>query len=242
MTTLERLDKILSNMGYGSRKEVKLLIKSGKVTINGKVAIDNSLKINPYENKICVEGNEICYRKYIYLMINKPQNTISSTYDPLNTTVIDLIDDKYKNFKPFPVGRLDKDTEGLLILTNDGNLAHNLLSPNKHVEKKYYALIRGKVDNEDVISFSKGVTIDGGYTTKPSKLTIIKSDDISKIEIIITEGKFHQIKRMFRAVGKEVIYLKRLSMGQLILDDNLSPGEYRELSDEEVNLLLSSYK
>lgn len=140
-------------------------------------------------------------------------------------------------FEPFPVGRLDKDTEGLLVLTNDGQLAHRVLSPKKHVPKTYYAKIQGKVTEEDILAFEKGVILDDGYETMPSQMKILKSDDMSEIELTIHEGKFHQVKRMFESVGKKVVYLKRLSMGKLMLDENLGLGEYRELTDEEVKLI-----
>lgn len=151
--------------------------------------------------------------------------------------MLDLIDDEYLVFEPFPVGRLDKDTEGLLVLTNDGQLAHRVLSPKKHVPKTYYAKIDGKVTEEDIEAFKNGVTLDDGYETMPSELVILKSDDISEIELTIHEGKFHQVKRMFESVGKTVVYLKRLSMGALKLDETLELGEYRELTDEEVKLI-----
>ena len=170
-------------------------------------------------------------------MLNKPDGYISATYDKFDPIVLDLIDSSYLVFEPFPVGRLDKDTEGLLVLTNDGQLAHRVLSPKKHVPKTYYAKIQGVVTQEDIVAFEKGVTLDDGYETMPSQLKILKSDDISEIELTIHEGKFHQVKRMFESVDKKVIYLKRLSMGKLQLDETLALGEYRELTEEEVKLI-----
>lgn len=236
----ERIDKILSNMGYGSRSDIKGIIKSGRVMVDGEIIKDNSIKINPYDSKIQVDCELVEYRQYIYLMMNKPDGVVSSTDDPLNTTVIDLLDDKYKIFNPFPVGRLDKDTEGLLIISNDGQLAHRLLSPNKHVDKTYYVEVEGIVGKDDINNFRNGVILEDGYKTMPAKLQIITSDPISKVYLTIKEGKFHQVKRMFKAVGKKVLYLKRISMGKISLDSSLKPGEYRELREEEIKLLNES--
>ena len=195
----QRIDKILSNLGYGSRSELKKFCKNGLVKVNGKVINNPGVQVD-------VENDEIIF-------------------------------DGEKVFEPFPVGRLDKDTEGLLVLTNDGQLAHRVLSPKKHVPKTYYAKIEGIVTEEDIKAFAKGVTLDDGYETMPAELIILKSDEISEIELTIHEGKFHQVKRMFESVDKKVIYLKRLSMGKLKLDENLALGEYRELTDEEVKMI-----
>ncbi|EAO51655.1 Ribosomal small subunit pseudouridine synthase A [Bacillus thuringiensis serovar israelensis ATCC 35646] len=177
------------------------------------------------------------YKEFVYLMMHKPQGVISATEDDNHETVIDLLELEDAIFDPFPVGRLDIDTEGFLLITNDGKLSHQLLSPKKHVPKKYYAHVAGVVTEEDVKEFAKGVILDDGYETKPGTLTILKSDDISEIELVITEGKFHQVKRMFEAVGKKVVYLKRTEMGPLVLDEELELGQYRELTDEEVEML-----
>ncbi|KIL47295.1 RNA pseudouridine synthase [Jeotgalibacillus alimentarius] len=232
-----RLDKLLSNMGYGSRKEMKKWLKSGAVTVDGKPVKDGKQQVNTEHQTVTVNGEEVHYREFIYLMMNKPQGVISATEDGLHETVIDLIDPDYHLFEPFPVGRLDKDTEGFMLLTNDGALAHDLLSPKKHVAKTYYAKVAGAVTQDDIEAFKNGVTLDDGYETKPGELVILHSGDTSEIELTITEGKFHQVKRMFQSVGKEVVFLKRLSMGPLELDPDLEPGEYRELSEEELLLL-----
>lgn len=237
MQKKERLDKILSNLGYGSRKDVKGLAKSGSIEVDGKIVRDSSLKIDPYNSVLKIKGEVVEYREFIYLMMNKPQGVISSTDDFRDKTVIDLISDQYKAFNPFPVGRLDKDTEGLMVLTNDGQLSHRVLSPKKHVEKLYYAEVEGEVTEEDKELFSEGIVLDDGYKTLPAKLEIISSDNISKIYLTIKEGKFHQVKRMFLSVGKKVIYLKRMAIGGLRLDESLALGEYRELTSEEVLLL-----
>ncbi len=232
-----RLDKLLANMGYGSRKEVKQLVKDKVVMIDGVLAKSTSQHVDPIAQQITVYGEVVAYREFIYVMLHKPPGVISATEDLRDTTVIDLLDPTLQHFAPFPVGRLDKDTEGLLLITNDGQLAHNLLSPKKHVPKVYYARIEGEVTEADGEAFAKGVILDDGYETKPASLKIIASGEQSEIELTIQEGKFHQVKRMFEAVGKKVVYLKRLSMGSLQLDDNLALGEYRELTTQELTQL-----
>lgn len=229
-----RLDKLLSNMGYGSRKEVKQLLKQKGVTVDGEIVKNPAMHVEPEKQEIYVYGEKVEYKEFIYLMLNKPPGVISATEDFKDRTVIDLLSPIDRHYKPFPVGRLDKDTVGLLLITNDGQLAHNILSPKKHVPKTYYAKIDGVVTEEDVQTFSHGVTLDDGYVTLPSKLEIIHSGETSEIELTIFEGKFHQVKRMFEAVGKRVVFLKRISMGDLKLDPNLKYGEYRELTNEEL--------
>ncbi|HBF4252893.1 pseudouridine synthase [Clostridioides difficile] len=237
MAKKQRIDKILSNLGYGSRSEIKKYCKQGSVVVNGSEVSNPGTQVDTENDEILFNGEEVIYREYIYLMMNKPDGYISATTDKYDPTVLDLIDLSYLAFEPFPVGRLDKDTEGLLVLTNDGKLSHRVLSPKKHVPKTYYAKIDGVVTEEDVEAFLEGVVLDDGYKTMPSQLNILKSDDESEIELTIHEGKFHQVKRMFESVGKKVVYLKRLSMGNLKLDGSLELGEYRELTDEEVKLI-----
>lgn len=237
MAERERLDKILSNMGYGSRKEVKQHIKDGLVTVNGKLAKSNSAKVHPYDDEIMIDGNLVEYREFIYLMLNKPQGYISTTDEYIGFTVLELIEYQHLIFEPFPAGRLDKDTEGLLFLTNDGKLAHKILTPKNEVPKTYYAEVDGRVLDEHIDKFREGVSLDDGYRTLPAELEILESDVISKIELTIVEGKFHQVKRMFEAIGMEVVYLKRLSMGPLVLDEDLELGQYRELTEEELQAL-----
>ncbi|WP_249659256.1 pseudouridine synthase [Lysinibacillus fusiformis] len=232
-----RLDKLLANMGYGSRKEVKQLLKQKAVTVDGASVKDAAMHVDPEQQNVSVYGERVVYIEFVYFMMNKPPGVISATEDLRDETVIDLLEPFDQHFQPFPVGRLDKDTEGLLVLTNDGILAHNLLSPKKHVPKVYYAHIEGVVTEEDVEKFAEGVELDDGYMTKPGKLVILKSASQSEIELTIQEGKFHQVKRMFESVGKRVTYLKRISMGNLKLDDHLALGEYRELTAEELNCL-----
>ena len=232
-----RVDKLLSNVGVASRAELKKYCKQGLISVNGKVINNPVVQVDSESDDIRFNGEKIVYREFVYIMLNKPDGYISATFDKYDPIVLDLIDQSYLVFEPFPVGRLDKDTEGLLVLTNDGQLAHRVLSPKKHVPKTYYAKIQGKVTEEDILAFEKGVILDDGYETMPSQLKILKSDDMSEIELTIHEGKFHQVKRMFESVGKKVVYLKRLSMGKLKLDESLKLGEYRELTEEEVKLI-----
>lgn len=232
-----RIDKILSNLGYGSRAEIKVYCKKGLVKVNDKVISNPGTQVDTDADKIEFNNEVVKYREFVYIMMNKPDGYLSATFDKRDPIVLDLIDSSYLTFEPFPVGRLDKDTEGLLVLTNDGQLAHRVLSPKKHVPKTYYAKIDGIVTEEDIKAFEKGVTLDDGYETMPSQLKIIESGETSEIELTIHEGKFHQVKRMFESVGKNVVYLKRLSMGKLKLDETLDLGEYRELTDEEVKLI-----
>ena len=214
-----RLDKLLAHSGFGTRKEVKDFIKKGIVTVNGEIAEKDKMQVDPQTDEVCVNGEVITYEEFVYYMLNKPAGYVSATEDNLYPTVVDLIDDYYRD-DLFPVGRLDVDTEGLLLISNDGVLAHQLLSPKKHCPKVYYAKINGIVTNQDV------------------ELKILStSATSSEIEVTIYEGKFHQVKKMFIAVGKEVTYLKRIRMKDLCLDNSLQLGEYRHLTDEELDRL-----
>jgi 16S rRNA pseudouridine516 synthase len=233
-----RIDKMLANLGFGSRKEVKKILKDGAVKINDEIVKDAKQHVDPETDTVTLHGEIIEYKEFIYLMMNKPQGVISATEDYQEKTVVDLLEMEDAVYAPFPVGRLDKDTEGLLLLTNDGQLSHRLLSPKKHVPKTYFAVIDQEVTEDDVAAFKNGVTLDDGYETKPGELKILKSGIHSDVELTITEGKFHQVKRMFEAVGKRVVYLKRISMGPLQLDESLELGEYRELTDEEIKSLM----
>lgn len=230
-----RLDKYLAEMGVGTRQEVKKQIRQGKAAVNGTVVKAADTKIDETSDEVTISGQNISYVSYEYYMLNKPAGVVSATEDRRDTTVIDLIKEK-KRKDLFPVGRLDKDTEGLLLITNDGDLAHRLLAPKKHVDKVYYAKIDGMVTEEDVKRFAEGIDIgaEEEEMTRPAKLDIMKSAEESEIRLTIHEGKFHQVKRMFLAVGKEVTYLKRERMGTLCLDENLKPGEYRLLTEEEI--------
>ncbi|GIP33920.1 pseudouridine synthase [Paenibacillus sp. J2TS4] len=245
MRSTQRLDKLLAHAGWGTRSEIKKLVKRGAVTVNGRKVKDSGLQVDPYEDHIQVGSEPVDYKEFIYIMMNKPPGVISATEDVREKTVLDLLGPEASHFRVFPVGRLDKDTEGLLLLTNDGKLAHNLLSPKKEVPKTYFAEVEGIVTDEDRFAFSKGVSLDDGYVTLPAELVILNVDaaadkPLSKIELTIREGKFHQVKRMFQAVGKRVVYLQRISMGSLQLDSHLSPGGYRELTEKELDNLKHS--
>lgn len=232
-----RLDKYLADMGCGTRSQVKKAISSRAVQVNGETVKSADLKIDTECDEVSFHGTPVRYADYEYYMLHKPAGVVSATEDSRETTVIDLIIEKQRK-DLFPVGRLDKDTEGLLLITNDGDLAHRLLSPKKHVDKTYYARVQGKVTADDIASFKTGVDIGEEKLTLPAELKILKSDDESEIELTICEGKFHQVKRMFQAVGKEVVYLKRLRMGTLVLDETLKVGEYRKLTEKELKDLL----
>ncbi|WP_195571535.1 pseudouridine synthase [Paenibacillus sp. 1001270B_150601_E10] len=238
MAATMRVDKLLSHMGCGTRSEIKKWAKTGLIQVNGAVIKDSGKQINPEHDEVRLDGEVIRYREFIYVMLNKPPGVISATEDRYDQTVIDLLPAELQVFEPFPVGRLDKDTEGLLLLSNDGKLAHELLSPKKHVPKTYYAKVEGRVDEADVVVFQAGVTLDDGYKTKPAQLVVLQVEEreipLSHIELTISEGKFHQVKRMFESVGKKVTYLKRLTMGTLKLDEELALGGWRELTDKEL--------
>lgn len=231
-----RLDKFLANMGIGTRSEVKQLIKQRKVQVNMDYPTGPEMKVDEKQDRITVNGEIVNFVENRYFMLHKPQGVITATEDKKEPTVMDLLSVPGKQ-NLFPVGRLDKDTEGLLLITDDGALAHMLLSPKKHVGKVYYAKIQGEVTGEDVEVFRKGVKISEDFEAMPANLKILSQGEISEIQVEIFEGKFHQVKRMFEAVGKTVIYLKRLSMGTLVLDEDLPIGEYRNLTEQEVENL-----
>ena len=228
-----RLDKFLVDCGVGSRSQVKTFLKKKQVTVNGQVETSPKAQIDENKDRIAYLGQELTHETFVYYLLNKPQGVISATEDARHKTVLDLLDDTARHKQVFPVGRLDIDTHGLLLLTNNGDLAHAMLSPKKHVDKTYYARIDGKVDEEDQRAFLQGVDIGDETKTAPAKLEILKSADISEILLTIQEGRFHQVKRMFQARDKQVIYLKRMTMGPLVLGDDLPKGNYRELCEEE---------
>lgn len=235
-----RIDKLLAHSGLGTRKEVKKLLKTKIVAVNEEVVTNPKTHIDPEVDTITVGGKEIVYQEFVYFMLNKPQGVISATEDMMHETVLDLLELQDSLQEPHPVGRLDIDTEGLLILTNDGQLTHQLLSPKRKVDKVYFAEVAGIMTEEDVTAFSEGVTLEDDYEALPAELKIIEADEdaeTSVVEITVHEGKFHQVKRMVQSVGKEVTYLKRLSMGPLGLDPTLELGSYRELTKDEIDLL-----
>lgn len=233
-----RIDKFLGNMGIGTRTEIKKYIRQKLIMVDGEIIKSSSVKIDTDINEVRFNNQIIEFRDKVYLMMNKPQDVISATQDNIHETVIDLLDDEYLPLGLFPMGRLDIDTEGLLILTNDGKLSHKVLSPKHHVDKKYYAEVDGEVLPEHIEVFEEGIDLDD-FTTQPATLQIIHSEEgYSEVHITISEGKFHQVKRMVNAIGMNVTYLKRLKMGGLELDETLELGEYRELEEDEIKMLL----
>lgn len=237
-----RLDKYLADMGEGTRQEVKKYIRQGRILIDGMPVKKPEYKVDEARQRVTLDGRDIGYSRFEYYMLNKPAGVVSATEDAADRTVVELIAGR-KRKDLFPAGRLDKDTEGLLLITNDGALAHRLLSPKSHVDKCYYARVQGLVTEEDVKKFLAGVDIGTAKQperTAPGRLQILDADEssgVSRIRLVIQEGKYHQVKRMFAAVGKKVCYLRRESMGSLVLDAGLKPGEYRKLTDEELREL-----
>ena len=225
-----RLDKMLAHLGYGSRKDVKRIIRKGEVLVNGEVCKDDDFKVDSDIDEVVVFDESVSYSEFVYIMLNKPSGVVSATFDNFKQTVIDLVSE-YEKQKIFAVGRLDIDTEGLLLITNDGMLCHNLLAPKSHVDKKYYVEFSGQFKQEYYEAFEKGITLDDGYVTLPGQIKLI---DSNKAEVIIHEGKFHQVKRMFLALNMEVTYLKRITFGSLVLDESLKLGEYRLLTEKEI--------
>lgn len=230
-----RLDKMLAHSGYGSRKEVKEYIRKGYVMVNGEVVYDDDFKVDEINDEIIIADMNVNYEKMIYFMLNKPDGYVSATYDPHDPTVLDLIDG-YQNRGLFPVGRLDKDTVGLLLITNDGKLAHRMLAPKSHVEKKYYLKYDGNVPSYVHDSFNEGVVLDDGYKCMPAKFIDLGNNEAY---IIIKEGKYHQVKRMMNSVGCEVTYLKRVEFGPIVLDEKLEEGKYRTLTKEELDSIIN---
>ena len=233
-----RLDKYLSDMGAGTRSELKKEIRKGGVSIDGEIVKDPSHSVDA-SSRVIFRGAVIAYDEFEYYMLNKPAGVISASEDAMESTVTDLIAEP-KRRDLFPVGRLDRDTEGLLLITNDGALAHRLLSPKHHVDKTYFVVVSGLLNDSDVELFEQGLVLSDGLECLPADLKILSVSDeeyTSEAEITIREGKYHQVKRMFSSVGAEVLYLKRLSMGALTLDPDLAPGEYRRLSREEMAAL-----
>lgn len=235
-----RLDKYLAHTGFGTRKEVKSLISSGQVLVNGQVVKKVGYQVVENQDLVQVDGQTVHYEQFTYLMVHKPQGVLSATEDRFSETVLDLIGPEYGHLSLFPIGRLDKDTTGLLILTNDGQLAHRLLSPKHHVDKTYQAWVQGPIDQAIIECFVEGLDL-GDFITMPAGLKVLDYDpvqDLSFIEVTIQEGKFHQVKRMFEKVGSHVITLHRNKMGPISLDQDLPEGAYRPLNSEEINALM----
>lgn len=228
-----RLDKFLAHANYGTRREVKKIIRSGWVSVNDQIVKNDDFKIDESKDIICVDNEQVIYQQFYYIMLNKPNGYVSATIDDRYPTVIDLIYEDYA-LDLFPVGRLDLDTEGLLLLTNDGSLSHELLSPKKHVDKEYYVELEKEYSDQDIKTLEAGVAINDQEVCKEAK---VKRIDNNKLMLIIQEGKYHQVKRMMHAIDNEVTYLKRVRMGSLKLDETLPLGEYRALNEEEIKML-----
>ena len=228
---LERLDKILSGTGRWSRREVKDLVKAGRVTADGAVVSRPEDKFDREAVELRVDGEAVDGERYCYLMLHKPGGVLSATEDPRQPTVLDLLPPHLRRVGLFPVGRLDKDTEGLLLLTNDGPLGHRLLAPKKHVDKVYFVRVEGRLDGEDCRAFQEGMVLGDGLRCLPAELEVLEPPDTGLVTL--REGKYHQVKRMLASRGKPVIYLKRLSMGPIRLDPDLAPGAWRPLTEEE---------
>lgn len=231
---MERLDKRLAATGQWSRKEAKELIRAGRVSVGGAVCRSPEEKVAP-DTPVAVDGTTIGAGGPVYLMLHKPAGVVSATEDGRDRTVLDLLPPQYREMGLFPVGRLDKDTEGLLLITNDGPLAHRLLSPRHHVDKVYYVEVDGILDQEDVEAVSQGILLRDGYRCLPGKLELLSGNTAAYITI--REGKYHQIKRMMAARGKPVTYLKRIKFGALTLDEQLDKGGWRALTDREIHSL-----
>lgn len=234
-----RLDKFLVESGLGSRSQVKQLLKKGQVWVNGAAVTSAKIQIDERSDQIVVDGQTLVYEKFVYYLLNKPKGVISATEDDRHKTVLDLLDDTARQKEVFPVGRLDVDTHGLLLLTNNGQLSHAMLSPKSHVAKVYQAQVAGLMDQADVERFAQGIELKD-FTCQPAQLEIIERDEgaqTSLVRITLSEGKFHQVKRMVLACGKEVIDLQRLSMGPLQLDPDLELGQWRRLTEEEIQSL-----
>ena len=236
---VQRLDKVLASTGKWSRREVKMLVRQGRVLVDGVPAASPEQKVDPDAVQLCVNGEEIAYRRYTWLMLNKPAGYLSATSDGRGATVLDLLPQELQRLGLFPVGRLDKDTEGLLLITDDGALSHALMSPNRHVEKEYEAVVDGALAADAVSRFEQGMTLRDGTECKSAKLEILETEPELRVRVTLKEGKYHQVKRMIAAVGGTVTALKRLRLGGLWLDKTLAPGEFRELTQEELEKLTS---
>lgn len=233
----ERLDKALSSLGCGSRKEVGAIIRAGRVSVNGQTIRDPAYRVTPAEDSLALGGQQLRWRIGRYYMLNKPPDLVSARVDNLHPTVLSVFPESERRGL-FPVGRLDKNTEGLLLLTDDGGFCHALMAPRRHVEKVYVALVSGRMDLSAPKQFAAGMTLADGTVCRPARLTVLGEEDgLTKIEVALKEGKHHQVKRMVAAVGGHVEHLKRISVGPLRLDERLQPGEYRELTEDEVAAL-----
>lgn len=228
---MERIDKIISSQGYGSRKEISKMAKNGRIYVNGIVCKSADMKIDPLNDKILFCGEEVKYSKFVYILLNKKAGYITATEDKKQDTVLKLLPERYQKMDIFPAGRLDKDTEGLLLLTNDGEFSHSIMSPKNHVEKTYYAKIEGTLIEDSVKLVEEGLELGDGLQCMPAKLKIIND---TEIELTIKEGKYHQVKRMVACLGAKVVYLKRIAIGNLRISDDMELGDFKLLSEVDI--------
>ena len=231
---MERLDKILASQGTLSRRDVKEIIKKGRVTLNGKVISDSAVKVDLNVDEVKIDGEKVTLKKHIYIMMNKPQGVISASDSNNDETVVDLVPDELFRKGLFPAGRLDKDTTGFVLITDDGDFAHKILSPKNHIFKTYLARLEHELSENDIETLEKGITLQDGTTLKESKVQVVEQSKTPLVKIMICEGKYHQVKRMFAATGNKVVALHRSKMGELSLDESLKPGECREITPEEL--------
>lgn len=237
---MERIDKILASQGTLSRRDVKEIIKKGRVTLNGKVVKDSAVKVDINADTVTVDGTQIVLKKHIYIMMNKPQGVISASDSHDDETVVDLVPDELFRKGLFPAGRLDKDTTGFVLITDDGDFAHKILSPKNHIFKTYLARLQHELTESDIKILENGITLSDGTTLKEAKVEIVEQTETPLVKIMICEGKYHQVKRMFVAAGNKVVALHRSKMGDLELDANLNPGECREITTEELEKIQKS--
>ncbi len=231
---MERLDKILASQGSLSRKEVKEMIRKGRISLNGTVVKDSAVKVDENSDIVSVDGVEIVLKKHIYIMLNKPQGVVSASESDTDKTVVDLVPDELFRKGLFPAGRLDKDTTGFVLITDDGDFAHKILSPKNHIFKTYIAGLEHNLSESDIKLLENGITLGDGTELKGSKVEVVEESDEPLVRIMICEGKYHQVKRMFAATGNKVLSLHREKMGELYLDESLKPGECREITPEEL--------
>lgn len=234
---MERLDKIIASQGQFSRSEVKKLVKGGRITVDGSVPKNSDIKLDPLRADIRIDGVPLGYKKHIYIMLNKPQGVISASNDKTQKTVVDLVPKEMFREGLFPAGRLDGDTRGFVLITDDGDFAHRILSPKNHIMKTYHATLRDKLSEKDILRFKEGLTLGDGTKCLEAEVKMLEETDSTVAEVKICEGKYHQVKRMFAAIGNKVLDLRRVKMGGLALDESLSEGECREITEEELKMI-----
>ena len=233
----ERLDKLIASQGKLSRSDVKKMVKSGRVTVDGAVPKSADIKVDAGKSVIALDGKELCYKKHIYIMLNKPQGVISASNDKTQKTVVDLVPPELYRDGLFPAGRLDGDTVGFVLITDDGDFAHRILSPKNHIMKTYHAILKAPLTESDIEQFKNGIELSDGTLCLEAEVRMLEDTDEPTAEVKICEGKYHQVKRMFAALGNKVVYLRRVKMGELFLDESLKEGECREITADELGLI-----